>query len=313
MPPRERPPPPGVCAENPPIEAGDPPPRPPARHAVAMDIPGFVTAHGGILHRADVLEAGASARGIRAAVLRGDVERVRRFWLATAAAPSLLRVAAEASGRLACLSAARHRGWWTPPHRDDRPHLHLAAHAAAPPGPAVLHWSIPLVPGGERSLVESVPDALEHIARCCSRETALVLWESAAQCERIPPSALAAVRWRSVAARELAAAVTGRMDSGLESIFAVRLRRWGLPVRVQVRIAGHEVDALVGERLVVQLDGFAFHSSSADRTRDVRHDRDLIARGYTVLRFTYADVVHHWPRVQRAIALAIAQGRHLVD
>ncbi len=82
-------------------------------------------------------------------------------------------------------------------------------------------------------------------------------------------------------------------------------------MRFQQFVAGHPVDALIGERLVVQLDGFAFHSTSADRTRDVAHDRELIARGFTVLRFTYAEVLHRWDSVERAISRAIAQGAHL--
>ena len=39
--------------------------------------------------------------------------------------------------------------------------------------------------------------------------------------------------------------------------------------------------------------------------------RELSLRGYTVLRFTYAQVVHDWPAVERAIARAIAAGAHL--
>ena len=61
---------------------------------------------------------------------------------------------------------------------------------------------------------------------------------------------------------------------------------------------------------MVQLDGFAHHSSSAQRTRDIAHDRELVARGYTVLRFTYADVVYGWESVERAIIGALARGAH---
>lgn len=61
----------------------------------------------------------------------------------------------------------------------------------------------------------------------------------------------------------------------------------------------------------MQLDGFAFHSSSAERTRDLAHDRALIALGYTVLRFSYTEVIYRWPEVERALARAIAQGAHL--
>jgi very-short-patch-repair endonuclease len=47
--------------------------------------------------------------------------------------------------------------------------------------------------------------------------------------------------------------------------------RAGPAVRQQAKIAGCVVDLLIGERLVVQLDGDEFHSTSADRTRDLAH------------------------------------------
>lgn len=276
-----------------------------------MDIPAIVEARGGIVHRQELLDLGASPQALRRAVNDGAVTRIRRSWIAGPTAPAQLRAAAGASGRLACVSAARHRGWWMPPGLDPSTlHLHLHPHARMPAPGAVLHWSVPLVPVGRQALIESVIDTLEHIAVCQIREDALIVWESAAQHERLAVETLRRVGWRSRRAAALAEDVSGRMDSGLETIFASRLRRRGIDVRVQVKIAGHEVDALIGERLIAQLDGFAFHSSSAERTRDTRHDRELIARGYTVLRFTYADVVHGWPEVERAIALAVAQGLH---
>ena len=86
---------------------------------------------------------------------------------------------------------------------------------------------------------------------------------------------------------------------------------WGVPIRQQVVLAGRPVDVLIGERLVVQLDGFAYHSTPADRERDVAHDRELLALGYSILRFTYSEVVYNWPKVERDVARAIAQGQHL--
>lgn len=264
------------------------------------------------MHRSDVLDLGVSVRELRSAIDRGEISRVRRYWVATPDAPPDLVAAAGATARLACVTSARQRGWWMPPDVDARRHLHVAPRAAAPaPSEAVLHWTQPILPTSSRRLVESVEDSLQHIADCLPREHALVLWEDACRSERLAPTTLRGVRWRSPAARALAEVLTGAMDSGLETIFVERLRPWGLPVRVQVPIAGHDVDAVIGTWLVVQLDGFQFHSSSADRTRDLAHDRELGARGYTVLRFSYAEVLYRWDRVERAIGVALAQHRHL--
>lgn len=50
-------------------------------------------------------------------------------------------------------------------------------------------------------------------------------------------------------------------ESGLETKARLRLRALGIPYRAQVRISrvGH-VDLLIGERLVLELDGGAWHS-----------------------------------------------------
>lgn len=72
---------------------------------------------------------------------------------------------------------------------------------------------------------------------------------------------------------------------------ALRLvRRAGLDApEVNVRLHGHERDLLWrGARLVVELDGRAYH----DPERDTRRDADLLARGYATLRFTWRQVVN---------------------
>lgn len=190
-------------------------------------------------------------------------------------------------------------------------HLQVGPNAHRHRYDATLHWGAPLVDRGSRDLTASVEDALGHIAVCCSREDARVIWESAVRTEALDVEALRLVRWREPLSRALADEVVGLSDSGLETIVVVRLSGWGVPVRQQVRLAGHRVDIVIGSHLVVQLDGFAHHSSSAQRTADVAHDAELRLRGYTVLRFTYGQVVHHWEKVERTLEAAIARGLHL--
>lgn len=63
----------------------------------------------------------------------------------------------------------------------------------------------------------------------------------------------------------------------------------GLPrPQTNVRVAGCEVDALWPEaRLVVEVDGFAFHASRAAFERDRDRDARLQARGFRVMRVTW--------------------------
>jgi very-short-patch-repair endonuclease len=137
---------------------------------------------------------------------------------------------------------------------------------------------------------------------------ALVLWESAANIEKLAGDYLRGLAWASRAARNLAAQVTGLSDSGLETLLVEPLRRAGLRVRQQIVLAGRPVDLVIGDRLVVQLDGYAFHSSSAQRSSDIAHDAQLRLRGYTVLRFSYAQVVHDAANVLLTLRRAVAAG-----
>ena len=195
---------------------------------------------------------------------------------------------------------------------DPRRHMSRAPNArAVPVSPdEVIHWSKPVAPASALVLHESIEDALAHIASCVAPESARVLWESAIRIEGISAEALRKVKWTTRAASRLALEVSELSDSGLESIFLIRLGPWGLPIRQQILLAGRPVDFLIGERLVVQVDGHAHHSRAADRGRDVAHDAELRLRGYHVLRFTYAQVLHNWPAVERVIARAVAAGLH---
>lgn len=274
----------------------------------------WVVARGGLAHREEILRAGFPVGILRAAVRSGEATLIRRAWFAHPSAPEDLRTAALSGGRVSCVSLARRRGWWMPRTADSSLHLHILP-GSAPVRPAssqevTTHWTKPIAPAG-RALVASVEDALLHIATCLDRDAALVLWESAARIEGLAPEALRAVRWTSRAARELAMAVTGLSDSGLETIVVLPLERWGLPVLQQVKLAGRFVDMLVGERLVLQIDGYAFHSSSAQRTSDIAHDAELRLRGYTVIRLSYAQIIHDWPSVENLLRRAVTAGLHL--
>jgi very-short-patch-repair endonuclease len=58
------------------------------------------------------------------------------------------------------------------------------------------------------------------------------------------------------------------------------------------RAVDDRVDFLWHElRLVVETDGLRYHRTAAQQSKDRRRDQDLTAAGYTVLRFTYAQVV----------------------
>jgi len=107
------------------------------------------------------------------------------------------------------------------------------------------------------------------------------------------------------------AVASGLADSGLETLPVSRLAASGIRVDQQVLLEGHSVDGLIGDRLVLQTDGFSFHSTAEQRREDIAHDRRLALLGYTVLRYDYRQVLFEWPRVEAEIRQALAQGLHL--
>jgi hypothetical protein len=61
--------------------------------------------------------------------------------------------------------------------------------------------------------------------------------------------------------------------------------------RVNVRVAGWLVDFFWPEaRLIVETDGYAYHSTRSAFERDRERDQHLTLAGYTVVRFTYNQV-----------------------
>jgi very-short-patch-repair endonuclease len=86
------------------------------------------------------------------------------------------------------------------------------------------------------------------------------------------------------------------------------IRAAGLPPpRTNVHVGPYEVDFLwPAHRLVVEVDGFAFHSSRAAFERDRRRDADLQARGLRVTRVTWRQLEREPHAVVARLAAALA-------
>jgi very-short-patch-repair endonuclease len=93
--------------------------------------------------------------------------------------------------------------------------------------------------------------------------------------------------------------------SHLEREFLRLLRAHDLPLpEVNAKLGPYEVDFVWRDaRLVVELDGYAYHSDRGAFEADRRRDRDLQTRGYVVLRFTYREVVEEHEAVAAALAV----------
>lgn len=157
------------------------------------------------------------------------------------------------------------------------------------------------------SVVDPIENVLILVASCQPREAALAIWESALRKGLVAREVLQRLPIGGPA-RALLEAADPFADSGLETLFRTRLRWLRVRILPQVWIDGHLVDFLIGDRLVVQIDGG--HHVGAQRDQDNEHDARLAVRGYHVIRVGYRQIVEDWPAVQDLIARAIAQGLH---
>jgi len=281
-----------------------------------MHLRELLTDNLGIVTRRMLRDAGISDHQIRRWLRTGTLLSINRSVLAVPGAkPSLVR-AVSLGGRLACISAAKLRGLWVVD--DGRFHVsfranksHFRRDSLAPPPRA--HWdSAPLDPHADLTAIESGRNMLVHVANCQPLEYAVAVFDSAVRKGMISVGELqrlATVR-RGRFAR-VVHLVTDDADSGLESITRVRLALAGIRTRSQVWIDGHPVDLLIGDRLIIQLDGKQHLEDHAQLARDRAQDRRLKLMGYTVLRYGYAEVVHDWARTFSQIAGCMAQGTHL--
>ncbi|WZO32683.1 endonuclease domain-containing protein [Microbacterium sp. LWS13-1.2] len=263
----------------------------------------------GVSHTSQLRVAGYTAREIADGVARGDLHRVRRSWLVRPDADERRVKAASVGGRATCLSGAEMLGLWVPDH----PEVHVAVQATASRNATEgvrLHWASAPAPVSRTMTEEPVVNILFHVARCVEPRDALAVWESAIRAKKAMAATLKRVAWRSSAASEFARLASELSDSGLETRFVHGMKQVGVPVQQQVTIDGHRIDGRVGDSLLVQLDGFEFHSSAQDRRRDLEADARLVLRGYVVLRFDYFQVFFRWEYVVETILMAIAQRLH---
>ncbi|WP_298867600.1 type IV toxin-antitoxin system AbiEi family antitoxin domain-containing protein [uncultured Microbacterium sp.] len=280
---------------------------------MSTDIAEWMRQHHGIAHTRDLREAGFSRHTVGKAADAGMLQRVHRTWLVAPYCSPARRAAAELSGRATCVSAAELQGLWTPDSADI--HLWLPPTTTTERGREhpglLLHWARPPVPVARFDTEEPVLNVLFHVARCLEPKLAATVWESALRKSMVTLSQLRRTQWRSPAAQTVLRQVGAQSDSGIETIFLRIARSCGVRVQQQVLIDGHPVDALIGERLVVQIDGFEFHGEAKDRRKDLRQDARLVLLGYTVLRFDYQQIMFDMRHVQETILNAIAQGLHL--
>ncbi len=108
--------------------------------------------------------------------------------------------------------------------------------------------------------------------------------------------------------------------SALERRFLINYQAAGLPsITSQFRppwfdgLKGVVDFGLEGWRVIIEVDGRAWHSSIAAREQDARRDRRAVRHGWRVLRFTWDEVVHRWTEVETHLRFVLDPSGESLD
>ena len=270
-----------------------------------LRLPNIIDQLGGIATRRQLLARGFTGSQLTAAVRAGVIRRVRQGHYALPDADVERLAAVRLGGRLGCLSATKSFGLWagseecvhvTLPANASRlrtnvPLRHRDVAVALTPDrfrlPVVLHWRD--IPVGRRVAGSAwrvdLVTALADVASCASRRDVRATFESAIHAGRIELSDAQRLLDAVLPPHEVPMVLSAVSGSGAESHFIEELVTQGLKFRQQVAFSGvGYVDFLVAGRLVVEVDGYEFHSSKEQFEADRGRDAVLLGRGYPTLR-----------------------------
>jgi hypothetical protein len=247
---------------------------------------------------------------IRTAIRRGDLVRIREGVVAGPDCDPAVVEAARVGGRVAGASAARLLGFWAPPHRRLVAEVARGAHVTARDATIVRGR-----PGPNRYGVSTPTELVAQVLRSEPPQFAIAVLDS-----MLRRSAITRTEIEFGAARlperlrRLLAHLDPRAESGTESIVRVLLALEGIVATPQIPVPFRELerlDLVVGDRLVIECDSRAHHSTHVELDRDNARDLLLTALGFLVIRVRYRAAVSDPAGVVAAIRAVMDAGLHL--
>lgn len=287
-----------------------------------MDVVTAIERSGGLSTRAALIRA-TSRTEVDRALEHGTITRAGHGRYALPTVDAAARVAHGANGVLGLTSAALHHGWEVKAV-PEKPHVIFPRKRNIP-----AKWRDQVVVHRGDLVVDDIADG------ATSRELTLT------QCLRLLPDdealviADSALRHGELATlRRAAAAVVGRGQA--------EARRIGLEARADAAnpfesvtraichtVPGHRVEPQVvissptcwarpdlvdvDRRLVVECESFEWHGNRAGFRKDVRRYTLLVADGWTVLRFTWEDVMFRPEWVRAVLVRAVGVDARTLD
>ena len=247
-----------------------------------MDIFEHLVRAGGVARTAQLLSAGYSRRDIRRLTELGATQPRRGVFLAPGGDRDLA-AAIHHNGRLTCASAAaRYRLWL----RDPPARLHLACNHGHGDG-FIRHRTLRFEGHPELPLA-AVEDVALHALGCLEPPSSTAIATSAIRLYGVPLELLRAELHgdRSGPVRRALQELDLRAESIVEVDAQHLFRSNGIGFEAQVLLPGiGRVDFLLAGFLIVEIDGFAFHSKRADMLKDRQRNNASTVNGYAVLRY----------------------------
>lgn len=274
-------------------------------------------------HAQTFRRAGASRRDLERLTSNGTLERICAGWYCLPGNRSDTVQALRVGGRLTCVSALRTHGVWLLP--DARLHVSTVVARTRLRSPVnreltlsewhgepevITHWR-------SRRLqrldpIDLIDDAAACLALCVPRNYAIVAFDSLLNMKLLSLDRLRMALAGLPDSHEwMIDLVDAGCGSGLETLARLYIRALRIRVRAQVYIPGVGwVDLLLGDRLVMELDGRAHHDNPWAYEKDRARDLALVALGYVVIRVTYRRVLYDWQSVEAAILAIVRRGEH---
>ena len=262
----------------------------------------------GVVATRQLAAAGVGESGIRHRVRKGRLVRLHRgvYLVAPLPAPLTREMAALlACGDQAALSHHSAAAVWgfRPPHQGD---VHVTVErgrAASRPGIRV-HRTLSLNAAIHQGLTLTTPaQTLADLATTLTDHELDRAVEQALILRLTTHDELAGTARLRRALRTEPALTRSEAERRLLDL--TRAARIPRPA-ANTRVGRHEVDLLwTAQRLVVEVDGYAFHGSRHAFERDRRRDADLVAAGYRVIRFTWRQITREPEAVVARLAVLV--------
>jgi very-short-patch-repair endonuclease len=267
-----------------------------------------------------------SGRALTAAVRDGSLLRPMNGWYTLPDADQDLIRATRVGGCVAAASATRFHGLASP----ERGLLHVcvprnacrlrSASSRRIPAHADssirIHWGTDELDVDRRELVVPLQLCLRQVVATEPHDVAIAVLDSALFRQALSSTEFAAmVRGWPSWMRRIATRVDGRSEGFPESIARVRLEDAGIgrraSIRIQPEVVGRRLDIVLGDRLLIEVDGYAHHSTPQQISDDRHRELELLALGFIIIRLTYQLVMHEWDSVLHAIEVVLDRGDHL--